>query len=58
MINKKQIEGIIYEWVFDHFGESEATNPSWNTKALAKYIAEKLEDPNYKPKYKINYLIN
>lgn len=33
-------EAIIYDWVVDHFGESEAEDPSWNIRLLAQYIDE------------------
>lgn len=31
---------IIYKWVADNFGQSEADDPSWNIKALAKHLSE------------------
>lgn len=33
-------EAIIYDWVVEHFGESEAEDPSWNIHLLAQYIDE------------------
>ena len=54
-ITKKQVEGIIFEWVMDGFGYSEATDPSWNIEMLADYVAKKLNTPNYKLKYKPEY---
>lgn len=33
-------EAIIYDWVVDNFGESEAEDPSWNIRALAQHIDE------------------
>lgn len=36
------IKKIIYNWVADNFGESEANDPSWNIEALAEYIESKL----------------
>jgi len=33
-------EQKIYQWVLNNFGESEANDPSWNIKELAKYIEE------------------
>lgn len=33
-------EAIIYDWVVDHFGESEAEDPSWNIHLLAQHIDE------------------
>lgn len=38
------IEKIIYKWVKENFGESEANDPSWNIKALAKYIERKQKE--------------
>lgn len=37
---------IIYKWVADNFGESEADNPSWNIEALADHISKSDIDPN------------
>ena len=31
---------IIYKWVADYFGQSEADDPSWNIEALAKHLSE------------------
>lgn len=31
---------IIYNWVKDNFGQSEADEPSWNIEALAKHLSE------------------
>lgn len=31
---------IIYNWVADNFGESEAQDPSWDIKALAEEISK------------------
>lgn len=36
---------IIYNWVEDNFGESEANDPSWDIKALAKHLSESNIDP-------------
>lgn len=33
-----KVEVAIYQWVVDHFGESEANDPSWNTALLAQAI--------------------
>lgn len=33
---------IIYKWVVDNFGESEANDPSWSIDALAKHLDEQL----------------
>lgn len=37
-----KIENIIYNWVAEVYGQSEADNPSWNIKMLAKEIEQKL----------------
>lgn len=37
---------IIYEWVKENYGESEADNPSWDIEALAKHIQSKLKEKN------------
>lgn len=36
---------IIYKWVAENFGESEAENPSWNIEALADHISKSDIDP-------------
>lgn len=36
---------IIYKWVADNFGESEADNPSWNIEALADHLSKSDIDP-------------
>lgn len=48
-------ETIIYDWVVEHFGESEAEDPSWNIHALAEAIDENWNE-NYKQKYPVRYL--
>lgn len=35
---EERIANIIYNWVKEQFGESEANEPSWNIEALAKEI--------------------
>lgn len=37
---KKKLETIIYEWVKQNFGESEADDPSWSIEALAEELAK------------------
>lgn len=37
---KKEYEKIIYKWVADNFGQSEADDPSWSIKALAEELAK------------------
>ena len=36
---------IIYKWVADNFGQSEADDPSWNIKALADHLSKSDIDP-------------
>ena len=38
------IKKIIYNWVKENFGESEADDPSWNIELLAGEIESKLND--------------
>lgn len=35
-----ETEAMIYDWVVEHFGCSEAEDPSWNISALAAYIED------------------
>ena len=44
-----KIRDIIYDYVYECFGESEANDPSWYIPTLAEEIADKLLDKNYKP---------
>lgn len=37
---KKKLEKIIYNWVKESFGESEADDPSWSIGALAEELAK------------------
>ena len=37
---KEQFKDIIYSWVKQNFGESEADDPSWSIEALAKELAK------------------
>jgi len=41
----KTFYDIIYEWVTDNFGQSEADDPSWNIKALADHLSKSDIDP-------------
>lgn len=41
-MNAKQLEKVIYDYVSDHFGQSEADDPSWSIEPLAAHIAAKL----------------
>lgn len=36
----KTFYNIIYKWVADNFGQSEADNPSWNIEALAEELTK------------------
>lgn len=36
--NASPLEKIIYDYVVDQFGENEAQDPSWSTKALADHL--------------------
>ena len=49
-----KIEAIIYDWVVDNFGTSEAMSPSWNITMLAEAIHENLND-NYEQSNTIVY---
>lgn len=37
---KEQLEKLIYNWVKQNFGESEAEDPSWSIEALADELAK------------------
>lgn len=54
-ISARLIEHAIYDWVYDNFGKQEASNPSWYTPNLAKYVAKALNDLKYRAKHKIKY---
>lgn len=41
---KHKIDKIIYEWVKENYGESEANNPSWSIVELANHIANKFHE--------------
>ena len=49
-----KIEAIIYDWVVDNFGTSEAMSPSWNITMLAEAIHENLND-NYEQSNTVVY---
>lgn len=38
MNTKKFFKGVIYKWVKDNYGQSEADNPSWSIDALAEEL--------------------
>lgn len=42
----KDFKTIIYEWVKENFGQSEADDPSWSIEALAKHLSESDIDPD------------
>lgn len=42
----KTFYDIIYKWVADNFGQSEADNPSWNIKALADHLSRSDINPD------------
>lgn len=37
---------IIYKWVADNFGQSEADDPSWSIEALADHLSDSDIDPD------------
>lgn len=50
-----ETEAIIYDWVAEHFGETEAMDPSWNITLLAEHIDKCKAKGNYKQKYTVVY---
>lgn len=46
-----KIRDIIYDYVYESFGKSEANNPSWYIPSLSEEIADKLLDGNYTPQH-------
>lgn len=50
-----KIEKIIYNWVKENFGESEADDPSWNIDLLAKHIESQLRKKTDKWLDTLNY---
>lgn len=47
-----KIRDIIYDYVYENFGESEANDPSWYIPTLAEEIADRLLDgDNYTPQH-------
>ena len=50
-----KIEQIIYDYVFDNFGRTEAEDPSWYTPDLAKYVADALSATRYVGKHPVKY---
>ena len=45
---KEQFKNIIYNWVKENFGESEADDPSWNIDALAGELNKHFYELYYK----------
>lgn len=41
-------EAMIYDWVVEHYGKSEAKSPSWNITALAQHLDEMSSKDTYK----------
>lgn len=41
---KHKIDKIIYEWVKENYGESEANDPSWSIVELANHIANNFHE--------------
>lgn len=37
------IKDMIYEWVRENFGQSEADDPSWNIEELAQHLEKNLK---------------
>lgn len=46
-----KIRNIIFDYIYETFGRSEAVNPSWYIPTLAEEIASKLLDENYRPQH-------
>lgn len=40
---EKELEEVIYMWIYKHFGESEAEDPCYNIELLAKEICKVFE---------------
>ena len=51
----RKIEAIIYDWIFDTFGPSEAKCPSWNINYLTEEIHDSLND-HYRQSHAVRYL--
>lgn len=48
---QNKIRDIIYDYIYEEFGESEAKNPSWYIPALAEEITNRLSETDYVPKH-------
>lgn len=53
--NVTPIEAMIYDWVTDNYGSSEAECASWNIAELAGYIHKQLDAGKYTQKYTVKY---
>ena len=53
VVNK--VEAVIYDFVYKHYGYSEASNPSWDIPQLANTINTALADENYKQEHTVLY---
>lgn len=51
----KKIEQIIFDYVYDSFGPSEAEDPSWYIPELAEQVANALSAPRYVAKHEMQY---
>lgn len=51
---KHKINKLIYEWVKDNFGESEAKDPSWSIVDLASHLADHFHEMYWEQE--LNYL--
>ena len=50
-----KIEAIIYDYITNHYGATEACNPSWNINQLAEYIEANIDNPDYKQEWTVVY---
>lgn len=51
VILQTKIRDIIYDYIYESFGASEANDPSWYIPSLAEEIADRLLDGNYTPQH-------
>lgn len=42
-MDAKEIQGLIFQWISENFGRSEAEQPSYDIGALAKHLADKFD---------------
>lgn len=45
-MNEYELKQVIYNYVADNFGESEAKDPSWSLEPLAKHVADYFNKKN------------